>query len=118
MMPYQRLEAWRLAHQLALEVYRVTDAWPRTERYELISQVRRAGLSVPCNIAEGRARRGPRELRKYLDIALGSLSELSYLLLFARDRGLLAQSDWEVLDAVRDQVGKLIWGLLRSITRN
>jgi hypothetical protein len=62
MVPYERFDAWKIAHRLALEVYRV---------------------------AEGSAKRGPRELRRYLDIALGSLSEVSYLLRFSRDRGIL-----------------------------
>ena len=52
MDPHENLQAWQVAHQLALEVYRATDVWPRTERYELTAQVRRAALSVPANIAE------------------------------------------------------------------
>jgi four helix bundle protein len=51
--PYERFEAWKLAHELALEVYRITERWPAGERYQLTSQVRRAALSVPTNIAEG-----------------------------------------------------------------
>jgi four helix bundle protein len=89
MVPYERFDAWKLAHQLALQVYLVTDGWPVTERYGLTTQIRRAALSVPTNIAEGSAKRGPRELRRYLDIALGSLSEVSYHLRFTRDRGYL-----------------------------
>jgi four helix bundle protein len=117
MMPYERLEAWKAAHRLALEVYRVTDGWPQTERYELTSQLRRAALSIPSNMAEGLARRGPRELRRYLDISFGSLSEISYLLLFARERGLLALEEWESLEELRDRTGRLAWGLLRSAAR-
>jgi four helix bundle protein len=79
------------------------------------AQVRRAALSIPANIAEGSTRYGPRELRRFLDIALGSLAELSYLMLFTRDRGLLQHDQWKVLDAARDRVGKAAWGLLRSI---
>ena len=53
-MPYERFEAWKATHELALEVYRITELWPRSERYELTSQTRRAPLSAPTNIAEGR----------------------------------------------------------------
>jgi len=115
MMPYEKLEAWKLGHQMALELYRVSDQWPRSERYELTTQLRRAALSVPTNMAEGVAKRGHRELRRYLDICLGSLSELSYLLLFARDRGLLQQEDWEALDTLRNRVGQLTWRLAQSL---
>jgi four helix bundle protein len=117
MMPYEKLEVWKAAHQLALEIYRVSDGWPWSERYELTTQLRRAALSIPTNIAEGRARRGPRELRRYLDISLGSLSEISYLLFFARERGLLSEGDWEPLEELKNRVGRLIWGLLRSTLR-
>jgi four helix bundle protein len=88
-MPYEKFEAWKVAHQLALEVYKVTERWPKSERYQLTAQMRRAGLSVPTNIAEGAAKRGVREFRRYLDISLGSLSELSYLLRFSKDLGIL-----------------------------
>ena len=85
MIAYERFDAWRAAHHLALELYRATDTWPRSERFGLTIQMRRAALSVPTNIAEGAAKRGSREFRRFLDIALGSLAELSYLLRFSRD---------------------------------
>lgn len=88
-MPYEKFKAWKVTHELALEVYRVTEGWPSCERYQLTAQTRRAALSAPTNIAEGAAKRGVREFRRYLDIALGSLSELSYLLRFSKDRGIL-----------------------------
>jgi four helix bundle protein len=113
--PYERLEAWQRAHELALSAYRATDRFPRDELFGLTSQIRRAALSVPTNIAEGSAKRGRREFRRFLDISLGSLSELSYLLLFARDRGILAPDAWESLTAQRDHVGALTWGLYRAM---
>lgn len=113
-MQYEKLEAWRLSHQLALDVYTATEHWARSERYELTSQVRRAALSAPTNIAEGSGRYGPRELRRFLNIAFGSLVELSYLLCFARDRGHLTVKEWEALDSLRVRAGKATWGLLRS----
>jgi four helix bundle protein len=114
--PYERFEAWKVAHELALEVYRISDRWPTCERYELTSQVRRAALSVPTNIAEGAAKRGTRELRRYLDIARGSLSELSYLLRFSRDRGILDLETFEALDELRNRAGKVMWGLYASLS--
>jgi four helix bundle protein len=113
--PYERFEAWKLAHELALEVYRFTDQWPAGERYQLTSQVRRAALSVPTNIAEGSAKKGVREFRRYLDIARGSLSELSYLLRFSRDRGVLNDQTFHTLDELRNRCGKVMWGLYASL---
>lgn len=105
MVPYERFDAWKIAHQLALEVYALTEGWPSNEKFGLTAQVRRAALSVPTNIAEGSAKRGPRELRRYLDIALGSLSEVSYLLRFSRDRGILEGQRFLELDELRNRAG-------------
>jgi four helix bundle protein len=115
MLPYERFNAWKLAHQLVIQVYRVTDHWPVSEKFGLTAQVRRAALSAPTNIAEGSAKRGSRELRRYLDIALGSLSEVSYLLRFSRERGLLSETDFKELEDLRDQAGKLTWAFYSSV---
>jgi four helix bundle protein len=112
MMPFEELDAWKSSHRLALAVYELTEGWPASERFGLTAQVRRSALSIPANIAEGVAKRGTRELRRYLDISLGSFSELTYLLLFARDRGLPTSSD---LEPLRSQTGRQLWGLYRSI---
>jgi four helix bundle protein len=118
MMPYEKYEAWKTAHELALLVYRVTDDWPACERYQLTAQLRRAVLSVPTNIAEGAVKRGPREFRRYLDIARGSLSEVSYLLQFSKDRGILNEESFQIIYSLRDRVGKLTWGLYSSLKKS
>ena len=117
MIAYERFDAWRAAHHLALELYRATDTWPRSERFGLTVQVRRAALSVPTNIAEGAAKRGAREFRRFLDIALGSLAELSYLLRFSRDYALLTEESWLTLEAHRDRAGRLTWGLYNAVSK-
>src|SRR5215218_4143451 len=96
-MPYERFEAWRVSHELALAVYAATRGWPRSELYGLTAQLRRAALSAPTNIAEGCAKRGPSEFRRFLGYSLGSLSEVAYLLRFARDSQLLTDEAWEAL---------------------
>ena len=116
-MPYERFEAWQMAHELALEIYRVTDRWPKEERFGLTSQLRRAALSAPTNIAEGAAKRGNREFRRFLDIALGSLSEVSYLLRFSRDRGLLTPNSWLAVEALRGRTGRVTWRLYLAVSR-
>ena len=114
-MAYERFEAWKVSHQLALLVYDVTDNWPTQERYQLTSQVRRSALSIPTNISEGAAKRGRAEFRRYLDIARGSLSELTYLLHFSKDRGIIDEGTMQKLDVLRNQTGRLTWGLYSSL---
>ena len=115
MVPYERFDAWKIAHQLALEVYEVTECWPVNERYGLTTQIRRAAISAPNNIAEGSAKRGSREFRRYLDIALGSLSEVRYLLRFTRDRKILSEESFQALEDLRNRAGQLTWKLYASL---
>jgi four helix bundle protein len=115
-MPYERFDAWRVCHELALAVYAATRGWPRSELYGLTSQLRRAALSAPTNIAEGSARRGPAEFRRFLGYSLGSLSELAYLLRFARDGRFLTDEAWKELQQLRDRAAILTWRLSRSLT--
>ena len=117
MKPYERLDAWQAAHRLVLAVYETTQSFPRSELYGLTSQARRAAFSVAANIAEGSAKKGPREFRRYLDMAVGSLAELAYILRLVKDLGYLKDSAWADLDKARDQVGRLTWGLYTSIRR-
>ena len=115
MPPYDRLAVWLPSYQLVLRVYRATQSFPKSELYGLTSQTRRAAFSITANIAEGCAKRGARELRRYLDIALGSISELSFALQLARDLGYLTQDGWEDLESARNHAGVLLWKLYRSI---
>ena len=117
MMPYKKLTAWQEAHALALAIYEATDAFPKTERYGLTSQLRRAGFSVAANIAEGVAKRGNREFRRFY-IAIGSLSEISYATLLAKDLGLLSSEQLARLEGRRTRAAKLVWGLYRSVARS
>jgi four helix bundle protein len=118
MMPYERLAAWKQSHRLALMVYRLTAHWPKQELYGLVSQARRAACSVPMNIAEGSAKRGSREFRRYLDIALGSLSEVAYCLHLARDLEYLTEEQWQEIDTLRGHAGLLTWRLYDSVAKN
>jgi four helix bundle protein len=114
---HERLKAWVACHELTLAVYQVTESWPKVEQYSLTAQVRRAAYAAAANIAEGSAKRGNREFRRFLDISLGSLSELCYLLRLGRDLGYLTSDRWGELEAIRDHAGRLTWGLYRAITR-
>jgi len=113
MMPYERLTAWQSAHELALAIYRATDDFPAPERYGLTAQLRRAGFSVAANIAEGAAKRGNGEFRRFLDIAIGSLSEVSYAIVLAKDLGILGAEPAQALEELRTRTSKLTWGLYK-----
>ena len=117
MMPFESLRAWQSAHRLALAVYRASETWPRREIYGLTSQARRAAVSVAANIAEGTAKRGKKEVGRFLEIALGSFSELTCLLRLSLDLGIMASEQWQTVEKVREETGKLLWGLYRYVRR-
>ena len=115
MADYRKLEAWRRAHQLALAVYRQTEPFPRAERYGLTSQLRDAASSVPANIAEGYGRGTDPELARFCRISLGSLNELEYYLLLARDLGLLPDAEHGPLQSELEIVRRLLSAFVRKL---
>ena len=106
---YRHLEVWQLADALALEIYKETRHFPKNEAYGITSQLRRAGLSVPTNIVEGYSRRGDKELARFLDISLGSLGELRYLLSFSRRLGYLSDGRFAELENQATTLGMKLW---------
>ena len=117
MNSYERLDAWQAAHRFVLLIYRTTRRFPPEERFGLSSQLRRAAFAVAGNIVEGSAKKGPREFRRYLDIAVGSVAELRYTLLLIKDLALISDAEFADLETLRDQVGRLTWGLYSSMRR-
>jgi four helix bundle protein len=115
--PFEDLIAWQKAHALFLEVYRLTKAWPAEERYGLTSQARRAAFSVAANLVEGNAKRGGGELRRFLDISVGSLAELRYAFRSATDLGYTRPEALAQFHALATETGKLLWGLLRVVDK-
>jgi four helix bundle protein len=103
MAPYDKLEAWQTSYQLGLAIIRATDRWPKREMFGLSAQARRAAYSVSLNIAEGVGKRGSRELRRYLDIALGSLFELEVILRFAKDLEFSPANEIRELEELRSK---------------
>ena len=87
MQRFTDLKVWQQSHALALDIYRITRAYPADERFGLLSQLRRAAASVPTNIAEGSKRRGNQDYARFLNVAGGSLAETEYLLMLSRDLG-------------------------------
>jgi len=95
MKDFRELKVWEKGHHLALEIYKATARFPKDEMYGLTSQIRRACVSIPANIAEGCGRNGDAELARFLQIAMGSASELEYHLLLSRDLGLVDAANYE-----------------------
>jgi four helix bundle protein len=112
---YSQLKAWMACHDLFLRVHQVTRSWPTHELHGLGSQAARAAFSAAANIAEGVSKSTAREFRRFLDVSIGSLGELSYVLLAARDIGLLSPSEYGELEALRDHANRLTWGLYRAV---
>jgi len=92
MSDYRKLEVWAKAHQLTLEIYRATKTFPKDELYGLVSQMHRAASSIPMNIAEGSGRGSNADYARCVQIGLGSMNELEYQLLLARDLGFLTEA--------------------------
>ena len=111
MRPFEKLDAWKLSHDLTLRVYRMTRSFPDDERYGLTAQVRRAAASVAANVVEGSAASSKREFGRYLGIASRSLNEVSYWLILSRDLEYISRAQWHQLDELRDRAGKVIWAL-------
>jgi len=85
MREYKNLKVWDKSHELVLTIYTLTKTFPKDETYGIISQMRRAAVSIPNNIAEGCGRKSKKELSNFLNIALGSAMEVDYLLLLSKD---------------------------------
>lgn len=107
------LIVWQKGHRLVLEIYKLTEAFPRTEQYGLVSQMRRCAVSVPANIAEGFEKRHQKDKCNFYNIAQGSLSELKYYLILSRELGYLKAFD-ETWSLAMD-VSRLLSGLIKSL---
>ena len=106
---------WGKAHKLALACYGATASFPKQEMFGLASQIRRAGSSVPANIAEGCGRRGNAELHRFLGMAMGSASELEYHLLLSKDLGYLKPVEHEQVHKQVEEVKRMLASLIRKV---
>ena len=116
MPPFRTLKVWQHAQKLAVECSRIAKTFPDYDRGHLADQLLRAGYSVPLNIAEGSARKGPKEFRRFLDIARGSLAEVQAALEIAKEREFINPQEYERLDGIATETAKTLWGLLRKLS--
>jgi len=117
MKPHQKLEAWKLSFDFVKIMYSHTASFPVDEKFGLTSQIRRASVSIPANIAEGSARRSDKELLQFLYISLGSASELDTLILLAKELGFINPANCDKLISDLDSICKLIIGFINMVKR-
>jgi four helix bundle protein len=115
MKPHKNLNAWIKSFEFVKDIYHSTEKFPIDERFGLVSQMRRAAVSVPVNIAEGAARKSKKEFVQFLHIALGSMTELDTLILLSAELGFIEKADSELLIEKLDIIGKIIFGLIKNI---
>jgi four helix bundle protein len=121
MQDFKKLNVWQKAHQVAMDVYKTTGTFPKDELYGLTSQIRRAAISIPSNIAEGCGREGAVEFSRFCQIAMGSAYELEYQLLLAHDLNFLKDKDFENLNTQLNEVRKMLLSFIQKLkadTRN
>ena len=112
---YRDLLVWQRALELAVRIYRLSEKFPKSEIYGLTSQVRRAAVSVPSNIAEGYGRGSRKEYLQFLSVAQGSLKELETQIILAQRLSYASEKDAEVTLSASETVGKMLGGLMRSL---
>jgi four helix bundle protein len=114
---YQELIVWQKSIVLAKKTYSFTQLFPKEEIYGMTSQMRRASVSICCNIAEGQARNSTGEFKQFLGIAKGSLAELETLLLLSQELNLLKDNEYQDLSVNCEEINKLLNGLLKSLNK-
>ena len=109
------LEVFRKAHQLALKIYMLTGKFPDSEKFGLVSQMRRAASSINSNLMEGSHRNNSREYRQFAGVSRGSIGELKYQVLLSKDLGFLDVNDYNTLKDELDEICRMLAGLIKAL---
>jgi len=112
---FKDLRVWKRAYELTLYIYKVTKKFPKEELYGIVSQMRRASVSIVSNIAEGNSRKGKAEYIQFLFVAYGSLAELETQILLAKDLGYIVNEEFDVLIRMRDEIGAMLYKLIQRL---
>jgi len=110
------LEVFKRSHALTVKLYKMTEDFPKEEKFGLISQIRRASSSIAANLMEGGHRLSRKEFRQYVGISKGSVGELKYHLLLARDLGYLAGEKYVVFKNELEELSKMLGGLVKTLS--
>jgi four helix bundle protein len=115
MQDFKKIKVWEKSHLLTLEIYRITDQFPKTEIYSLTNQMRRASTSIPTNIAEGAVQESDAQYARYLRIALGSAAELEYQLLLARDLKYIPEAAYNHLVTSVMEIKRMLTAFIQTL---
>ena len=114
-MGFEDLDVWKVAIEFVKDAYRLTRAFPDEERFGLVSQIKRAAVSIPSNIAEGSGRKTGKDFDHFLSIAFGSVNELITLLIVAEEQGFLNEDDFKHLREQLKRISQMLSRLSNSI---
>lgn len=112
---FEQLKVWQKAHQLVLDIYKLTKQYPKTETYSLIDQIKRSSSSIPTNIVEGNERKTKSEYIQFLYVAKGSCAETKYHLLLSRDLNYISSSQYQCLNNQIIEISKMISSLINYL---
>jgi len=115
MKNFKDLKVWNKSHKVTLEIYEITKAFPQEEIYGLKSQMRRASVSIPTNIAEGCGRNSDAELARFLEIAMGSASELEYLVILSKDLTFVDMKCYNSLSTEITEIKRMLATLIKKL---
>ena len=115
MQRFTDLKVWQRSHALVLRIYPITRTFPADERFGLTSQLRRAAMSVPSNIAEGSKRKSKADFAHFLNVAEGSSAETEYLAMLARDLGYVTEQVAQPLLDEIEEISRMLWGLRNKV---
>lgn len=118
MKDFRSLKVWERSHTLTLAIYKATEGFPKQELYSLTNQIQRAAVSIPANIAEGCGKDSDAELKRYFTIAMGSASELEYLLLLAHDLGYLQAKVYQSMQTELIETRKMLNAFIQRLKAN
>ena len=115
MHKFKELLVWKRAVKLSVKLYGLTKYFPDNEKFGLVSQINRCGVSIACNIAEGAGRNNKKEFKNFLGIATGSVYELETLLIIAKEINYIKNEDFEFLIPEVDEIQKMLYSLIKSL---
>lgn len=115
MKDFKTLKIWEYAHQLSIDIYQISKNFPKEELFGLTSQIRRAIVSIELNIAEGCGRGSDAELRRFLQIAFGSASEVECCILLIRDLDYISQEKWDNIQCRIEEIKRMLTAFINKL---
>ena len=115
MKDYKKYLVWQKSHQLTLDVYKLSEKYPKEETFNLVSQIKRSSSSIPTNIAEGCGRKSDKDFSRFLYISFGSANELEYQMLLSKDLNFISAEDYEKIQLQTEEIKKMLSALIKTL---